>query len=856
MEGRASVRVTVVVLVLGLIAAGTAASSAAPRSGLGAKDASVSGVSNRTATVAVMPDIPPAGVRLATMTSDGEVTLDGQQVPRAALCEDPPRCFRINYLLLDRETLQRVDSGSVEADVAGMDNLGSIVDRYTGSLNYLVVLNWVSFVGELEPDRNALDELLRQIGAQHLTAVQRLRIGEGASDQNSPGSAVGVAGSPAGSAFVTTGFRCDESLGCNIARRGGLSGYLRLNGVTGKYDFVFTDPVDFDTQAHQTRTDDSPAQLTIKVGDTSYTKPNPGGGVSGFHLLELNAKTLQPILESVYATNAADGVQQPVAVEGLVRELTDAVDSRDRWLVFLQAFGAPHGNDNAWDQAAQQIERLGGTREVFDAMNAVVPRSLNGESASRKGPYAFVGRVSSTAPLAEASYSLNGVPGRLRGVLMRARDGGYEPMLAGPPLPNGQAPVNTELIQIANQAPQPFPAFTDANGRPIDPADAEAVQKFLGGPTVTRLCSATAPICEIRKSYYESYDSNWSSIEGDLTNAKAKCAQPHQGFTPAQCEGIRAELRDEVSEVAKVTQYFGPLGLQQPFGAVGVSALANINEIAQEIKDAVKPPPADNTTSSVLTVLSYLAGIAKTSLQTTPVAAVLSGAFSIGAYFTKADGSPDLIGPQVTTAASKLGVELADDYRQAGDHLDDLGKLIVSDYGKLTAVAGKVDAAPGPGEMDWRLGNLGRARDALIRAAKQTIYQRLVPLAYPYMYKLGGWANARDWWCYVPWPYPDRYLFRDQVDGAQFVGRYPEATTVAVGAKTIGSGGDAYVPGIPAPIADTLFKSADAGGLGLSKLEFYSPRNGFSYVSLDNLRQASGIAPFCAEVPDPPGNGH
>ena len=52
------------------------------------------------------------------------------------------------------------------------------------------------------------------------------------------------------------------------------------------------------------------------------------------------------------------------------------------------------------------------------------------------------------------------------------------------------------------------------------------------------------------------------------------------------------QLRDEVSMVAKVTQYFGPLGLQQPFGAAGVGALANLSQISHEIQEAVEPPPA------------------------------------------------------------------------------------------------------------------------------------------------------------------------------------------------------------------------------------------------------------------------
>src|SRR5262249_21220293 len=159
----------------------------------------------------------------------------------------------------------------------------------------------------------------------------------------------------------------------------------------------------------------------------------------------------------------------------------------------------------------------------------------NGESANRKGPYAFVGRVGSTAPLTEASYSLDGVPGRLRGVLMRGRDDGYDPMAAGPPQSDGQSPVNTEMIQIANQAPRPFPPFKDANGEPIGEAQAQAVQKFLGSDDVTGLCSVTAPVCNIRESYYQNYDAPWSSKEVKLSDAKDGCSEPHEGFTVAQC---------------------------------------------------------------------------------------------------------------------------------------------------------------------------------------------------------------------------------------------------------------------------------------------------------------------------------
>jgi hypothetical protein len=833
----------------------------APASGTGARDAvassgssTLTGVSNDTATVTVKPAIPPFGVKLETLVLNQEdsVRLGGSEVAAT-----PFSFNRINYVVLDRRTLRVAQSGSVEAGVAGMKDLAATIDGYAGSLNYLVVLNWNWFTGDIDADRNAFDALLQQIGAQKLTDQERQEIRTHVYARGESGSAVGVAGAPAGSAFVKLSGPDQDTV------LGGMSGYLRLNGVTEKYDFVFTDAADFDTETNQTSTDDSPAQLTVKVGDRTYTKPNPGGGASGFHLVVLSAKSLADYDDGVYATNSASGAEQTGEVERLAGDLVFAAYSPTRPLVFLQAFGAPHGNDAAWDLVARLVERLGGTRQVFDAMNAADPRALNGEDPKRKGPYAFVGRAGSTAPLAEASYSLNGDPGRLAGVLMRGHDGGYEPMLAGPPDREGESAVNTELIQIADQPPQPasFPAFKDTNGNPIDAASAEAVQKFLGGPTITGLCAPGPSECDIRKSYYESYTDNWASVQNDLSNAtEHKCSGSHEGFTESQCQGIASQLRDEVSMVAKVQQYFGPLGLQRPFGAAGATALANLNSISQEVKEAVEPPENKNTTSSALEVLSevvHLGGALAGGEKVERIASILGPALGLTAYFTESDGEQNLIGPQITTTASKLGVELTARYNAAGSNLDDLGRLIVSDYRKLTEVAGKINRPPVGAEPDWRLGNIGIATNELTEAAKRTIYERLLPLAYPNMYQLAGWANARDWWCYVPWPYPDRYLFRKQDDGAQFVGRYPDAMTVAVAkASYLGSGGDAYVPGIPDTITNELFKPLAAGGLGLNKLEFYSPRNGFRYVSLNGLRQASGIAPFCAEVPDPPGNGH
>ncbi len=74
------------------------------------------------------------------------------------------------------------------------------------------------------------------------------------------------------------------------------------------------------------------------------------------------------------------------------------------------------------------------------------------------------------------------------------------------------------------------------------------------------------------------------------------------------------------------------------------------------------------------------------------------------------------------------------------------------------------------------------------------------------------------------------------------------------------------IVGVPAKITDELFKSPADHGLGLNKLEFYSPRNGFRWFPSDPTRSTNGATlhwnPYpdpsrvisCPEVPDPPGH--
>src|SRR6202042_188892 len=102
---------------------------------------------------------------------------------------------------------------------------------------------------------------------------------------------------------------------------------------------------------------------------------------------------------------------------------------------------------------------------------------------------------------------------------------------------------------------------------------------------------------------YAGFD--WTNILTRLGEpAKAACALPHPDFNQAECDKARIELQLEIGRRNTVEAYFGPKGLQAPFGATGIGALVDIAKIANQIKDAVQPPEDSKTATTVLSILS------------------------------------------------------------------------------------------------------------------------------------------------------------------------------------------------------------------------------------------------------------
>ena len=780
------------------------------------------GPSVDTVTVIVRADAPPIGWRLETAANDqGTIMLNGEAVPDTTAQGCEVFCSnRASYAVFNRQTLGRVESGTT-------GNLGTLLDlakKYNAAPTFLMVVNFNGVSGS-DADERALLETLGVAKVSDADLVQTF--------VNHQVSIVGVPGSPAGSAFISNDFPDRYQASRRVAN---MSGYLRLNplSVNGNFEFVLTDQTEFNTDASST-----PSQITMKVGDQTYAHSVPAG--SGFFLVRLNSRTFAKDNDFFYVTNRPDGSQVPEEAKRMAADIAWSSSPRHQehgdQLVMLQAFGRPSGTSGGWMQAAQAIQRLGGNAQVFAQMNQGYGDEPHG------GRYAFVARAGTNTPEAESSQPLTGRAGDgvLHGLLARGRDYQYQPLLADP-----AGTVNFELVNIVNR-PSPagggFPTFTTGE---------RAAESFLGrDPDIIGVCDQSAPTCDVRKAYYEDYAGvNWANILTRLGEpAKLACVQPHAGFTPGDCEKVRVELALEIGRRNTVEEYFGPKGLQAPFGATGVGALVDIAKLADQIKTAVRPPEEDRTATNVLSIISNIVKAGALVNGGAGPAAALSGAFSLAAYLTKPNGKPDLIGPQIDTAAANLGGDLVGRYEAASSYFTTESKIIMSDWSKLRDVAAAVHTPA------WRLDDIPRTTETVRLATRQAIYQALIPVAYPVLYDLGGrLLHAKDWYCSGGIAY-DKHLFQNTGTGAELTYKsdpnyYNEV--IAIGARhTVGRLHDAYIPAPPESVTGPLFRAIDSpqgDGIGLYKLEFYSPQNFYMYPR----PLSQGIA--CSGIPDPPDN--
>ncbi len=746
--------------------------------------------------------VPPMGAPVATVTAgSAAVAIDGREYT-------PSGPGSLAHLVI-------VNRCSLAVRAYGFDDHGQTVAAIR---DHLAGLDAGSIVILAMPDGLGLsysqlkdlnDDVLAKVGAPALTIDQA----------ENAFSVVGVRGWQSGAAFRNVGGTVDDV-------EGDVSGYLRLNPVTERYDFVLADYVPFDTAVPA-----SAGRSTIQVGGASYTQTLPAGSSAGFHVLALDGKSLTPLLDRAMPTNTTGGPPGPTPADlsdqqALAATLQTLAATDE--LVMVQSIGNPGGlkRTPAWASAANQLVKLGGTSAVFNGLDGT-------------GGYSLVGSVGMTVPPAEVGQSLTKEPARLEGLLARTQSSGFAPLAADP-----LGTVNVGLVQLAYQSPTPFPAFGTEGQR--------KAETYIG-TKVMKVCPADAKSCDVRSQYYENYRASWSTIQNQLLDLKDRCPDG-PGFTSADCQAVRGQLYTEVSDLTRVQHYLGEL--QKPFGTAQVAALVDLKNVDREIQKSVAPPPEGVTTSQAFEIMALVMKLgAIAPPPASNVAAGLSATFSIVAYFTRSSGSSNLIGPRITEKADQLGTDAFNRYQVASDQLDSIGRIVASDYGKLTTMAANVDSNEG-----WRLPpTLGAATDQIRKASVRWFYQELLPVAYSVVQiepaPPDGPANARDYSCFSSYartggaageaPLTSRPL-RDEPDSAQdrqITGFGNDGTPIApVFALTSDVGTNPFrVP--RSELTDPLFRGADdplGPGIGFQKILLYSP----SIFSFDKTVHDGSRCPY------------
>jgi hypothetical protein len=92
------------------------------------------------------------------------------------------------------------------------------------------------------------------------------------------------------------------------------------------------------------------------------------------------------------------------------------------------------------------------------------------------------------------------------------------------------------------------------------------------------------------------------------------------------------------------------------------------------------------------------------------------------------DGTTPALPPDVQTTADGLALDLSQQYANAADDFDGMGRILASDWGKLKTTAANADPSGGPWTFDDTA--LDRSRNALGLSAQSLAFETLFPLGY------------------------------------------------------------------------------------------------------------------------------
>jgi hypothetical protein len=662
------------------------------------------------ATVTSVANLPPIGEPIETMVYNGgatEQTIDTAiKIGSQAYPLNQPQGDVIEAVILNRDTLEPLYSASYAGSAANAETLAAEIKHYGGEA--LVVISCPELTANDSPN-SAFVEIVKSLGASQ-ASVESIKLGRAG------WSLVGVPGA-SGSAYFGTGSNFNVVGAGDI--RGNLSGYLQENLTTAGFSFVPASRVTFATSAPGSSAVSNKMTVGIAGKTTAaeyQSKPlsscttaglKPEGG---FQVVVLLAETLALAESKTYTTNgcgATADAAQLGEMEGLLGAVNNTTGGEDEGskLVFVQSIGSPYdaGAASAWNKVAGRLPRLGGTASVF---------------AEDRSSYALVGGLGIAGlPLSEASETLTGSAGELSGLLEPNREGAYMPMLS--------APTGTAPFEVARIAYQPAEAWPDSSTAEEKAALAYAWELLeLKVPEAGAACfNPGMERSEYLRAQYcnTSYRGDWEAKDSRLNEGKAS---PAKGFESKTWERVKAELKIEFREVDETWNLIKEM--QSVFGVSGTSGVVELDQIAAEIEKDVAPPKQSEAAGwwlgmvgNLLSTASYYSFGDETEVAQTAVGTLAGVLFITAQMIFDKEGAPEAEDFKLETA--DFAKALAERYLDASTGLGLVYEILVTDHGKLTAIAN----LPG---LNSR--SIGKLTGALKAGSRQWSLEKLMPAAF------------------------------------------------------------------------------------------------------------------------------
>lgn len=636
-------------------------------------------------TVPGRPADAPIGVQFEALSraGGGLIRINDEDVPGTS----DPNNFAI--AVVNRHTRDVVQSGTVNRGNTTM--LGALAKDYTGGNDFLMVVSSTKGIGADAGNTNAFIDAVRRLGGRDLTGEEVGLLQNGAAF-----SVVGVPGGDAGGAYI--------SIDRGAAPHGNVFGYLQINVANDLYGIVTREYPTFNT----TNTSSAAGVANVTFDHKTYASDTVAAGQSGFLLLAfdnaLQLERRQTVITNGTGNDIGAQFTLPIALSFFTENTGKAYGST----VVVRSIGHPAGVGEGWSDAAKILEKLGGNRLAFNSLGA----------SGGPSEYSLVSNLVTPKAAVEGNPVL-GTSGPVAGSLSRNREMVFTPVSGGDP-----RGVNTELVDITYQTPVAFPTYT--TGAPgTTAAGTAAADAYIGRRLGLCARAAVQPLCSVRTEFYENYGADFHQASIDLASPDLNYPADARGFTAADYEAVRTELRTELSMVNRVRTYFA--GLQKPFGEAAQYGTIDTKALTDAVVAAVGPGPSAST-SFVLGLIGKV--VALGGFAGPPVSAVAAGmsaAFGLAAYLTTPSGPPQLAS-DVRVRADQLGAQVRDQMLAASRSLNGTAMLVVSDYGKMKAVTDRLS------DPMWRLPNdTGPTLQAMTLAVRQSAAEKIVPMVYPWL---------------------------------------------------------------------------------------------------------------------------